>query len=109
MKGMNTSAITRAVVVSLSLAVVGLTACALDPTDGSVKSGGVGALGTKCACLNGQADCDSTNSGCASGLRCTAQDLGGDNVCTTDCPCPLQYVCKAAGIPGQRLACFKSP
>lgn len=99
--------IARAVVVGVVAVVV--AACGLDPTDGSVKSGPEGALGTKCSCLNGQADCNSTNSGCQSGLTCTAQDLGGDNVCTTDCPCPLNYVCRAAGVPGQRMACFKSP
>lgn len=101
------SVLSRTVVVSLAASFVALSACAVDPTAGSVASGPVGALGTTCECTNGQPDCDAATSGCQSGLRCTAQDVGGASVCTRDCPCPFGYVCKGAGIPG-RLACFSS-
>jgi hypothetical protein len=99
------SAIFTSVVVTFAL-VVG---CAIDPTDGIAASRGpVGSLGSECSCSNGQADCDGAQGQCQPGLSCMKTD-NGNQVCTHACPCPINYVCKAAGLPGSRLACFKQP
>src|SRR5688500_16056420 len=95
--------------VALAGLVTALVAArAIDPTNNFAGSGGVGSLGAECTCANGQPDCDSATGQCASGLSCMRTDNGG-NICTHACPCPLNYVCKAAGVPGARLACFKQP
>ena len=93
-----------------TLALVALVAgCAIDPTDGIAGSRGpVGSLGSECSCSNGQADCDGDQGQCQQGLSCMKTDRG-NQVCTQACPCPFNYVCKAAGVPGARLACFKQP
>ncbi len=96
-------------IVALAFACALGTACAIDPTDGIAGSRGpAGSLGSECTCPNGQADCDGNQSQCQSGLSCLRTD-SGNQICTQNCPCPLQYVCKSAGVPGARLACFKRP
>jgi hypothetical protein len=90
-----------------ALAALGLVvACGIDPTSGVAGSGGFGSLGTECTCANGRADCEGVTGQCATGLSCMKSDFG-PQYCTHACPCPLNYVCKAANVPGARLACFK--
>lgn len=102
-------AVSRSIVVTgLVLAFAAVTGCAVDPTDVIAGSGPVGGLGSPCTCSNGAADCDSAQGQCQPGLSC----VKGDNdkqICTQGCPCPLNYICKAARVPGARLACFKQP
>lgn len=100
----------RSTLICTAVAGFALVAgCAIDPTDGIAGSRGpVGSLGSECTCSNGQADCDSAQGQCQQGLSCMRTD-SGKQVCTHGCPCPLNFVCKAAGVPGARLACFKQP
>ena len=104
-----TSALRSILVCTVVAGLALVTGCAIDPTEGIAGSRGpVGALGSECTCSNGQADCDSAQGQCQQGLSCMRTD-SGNQVCTHGCPCPLNYVCKAAGVPGARLACFKQP
>ncbi|MBX3202334.1 MAG: hypothetical protein KF850_08460 [Labilithrix sp.] len=101
----------RSCIVTFFIAVVSalVAGCAVDPTDGIAASRGpVGSLGASCRCSNGQPDCDGDQGQCQEGLSCMRTD-SGNQVCTQACPCPLNYICKAAGVPGARLACFKQP
>jgi hypothetical protein len=104
---MNT--VVRNIVAGLFVALVAVVAgCAIDATDVIAGSGPSGSLGSECKCGNGQADCDGAQGQCQPGLSC----VKGDNdkqVCTQGCPCPLNYICKAARVPGARLSCFKQP
>jgi hypothetical protein len=103
------TAVRNALATTFLVAFALLAACAVDPTNGLGASlGPSGSLGSECVCSNGQADCDGAQGQCQPGLECMKTDLGGQ-VCTKACPCPLNYVCKAAGVPGARLACFKQP
>ena len=103
---MNTAV--RSSIASLFVFAVALVSgCAIDPTEGIAASRGpVGSLGAECHCSTGQADCDGDQGQCQEGLSCMRTD-SGKQVCTHACPCPLNYVCKAAGVPGARHACFK--
>jgi hypothetical protein len=84
-----------------------VTGCSLAATELPI-SGPAGSLGAACSCPNGQPDCDGDQAQCQQGLSCVKGD-DGKQICTRACPCPLNYVCKAAGLPGSRLACFKQP
>ncbi len=96
--------------IVLTLTALGIfVGCAVDPTSGiSASRGPVGSLGAECRCSTGQADCDGDQGQCQDGLVCRTDD-SGKQACTHDCPCPLNFVCKAAGLPGQRLSCWKQP
>ena len=96
------------VVTALAGAVALVSACAIDPTQ-DPQSGPSGAIGTTCTCPTGQADCDGTQGQCHDGLVCRRVD-NGRQICTHDCGtgllgCPVNYLCKAAGIVGGRLSC----
>lgn len=100
----------RSIAAGLVLAFAAVTGCAVDPTDVIAGSGPSGGLGSPCTCGNGAADCDGAQGQCQSGLSC----VKGDNdkqICTQPCAgvCPINFVCKAARVPGARLACFKAP
>lgn len=103
------TALRNAIATTFLVAFALLAACAVDPTDGLAPSRGpVGALGAECVCSNGQADCDGNQGQCQAGLSCMKTDQG-NQVCTHACPCPANFVCRLAGVPGARLACFKQP
>ena len=98
------------ILARLSAIVFGVAACSVDAIDGvGPARGGTGAIGDECSCANGQADCDGSQAVCQQGLSCVRADSGGRNTCTRACPCPLGFLCRAAAIPGARLACFKTP
>jgi len=103
----------RSFLLAAATALVALSGCTVSPLDGGNPSGGPnGALGDTCSCGNGQPDCDSNQSQCQSGLVCLKGDTGVQT-CTKNCvlnivgACPGNYICKAANVPGSRLACFK--
>ncbi len=106
----STSLGVRATIVTFAaLGVALVSACAIDPTNGiSASRGPTGSLGAECRCSNGQADCDGDQGQCADGLSCVRTD-SGSQICTHACPCPINFVCRAAGVPGSRLSCFKQP
>jgi hypothetical protein len=107
---MSTTNIVRNAIVSLlATAFVVVTGCAIDPSGGIAASRGpTGALGARCSCPGSQPDCDGDQGQCNEGLSCMRDDAG-NQVCTQGCPCPFNYICKAAGVPGARLSCFKQP
>lgn len=103
----------RGMAVTVSLAAVFavvVPGCSVDAIDGAAGTrGGAGSLGDACVCANGEADCDGSQAGCQQGLSCVRGDQSGRNTCTVGCPCPIGFLCRAAAIPGARLACFKTP
>lgn len=92
--------------LSVAAIVVG-SACSIDPLDGAAGSRGpTGSLGTQCSCGNGQPDCDGSQAGCETGLVCARASAGAQQVCTRNCPCPLDFVCQGIGVTGSRALCF---
>jgi hypothetical protein len=84
------------------------SACSLDATKGAGGSQGpAGSLGSGCQCPSSQNDCDAANGGCQTGLICAKGDVSSsEQICTQGCPCPINFVCRAAGALGGRLLCF---
>ena len=101
----------RIVAAAIFVAIGALTAsaCSLDATQGAGGSTGpAGGIGSECHCTASQKECDGSNGGCQAGLICTSGDVSSSQqFCTQPCPCPLHFVCKAAGQLGGRLLCFK--
>jgi hypothetical protein len=105
--------VVRSFVLAAATALVVLSGCTVSALDGGNPSNGPnGALGDTCSCGNGQPDCDANQSQCQQGLVCLKGDTGVQT-CTRQCgiavvgACPANYICKAANVPGARLACFK--
>jgi len=97
----------RAVIsVLVVFAIAVMSACAVDPTNGIAGSGAVGSLGSECRCPDGSPECNSVQGQCLSGMTCSKLD-SGDQICTHECPCPLNFICRALGVPGQRSGCVK--
>lgn len=84
------------------------SACSLNATEGAGASRGpVGSLGSGCTCPASQSDCSGENGGCQTGLVCAKGDVSTtEQICTQACPCPIDFVCRAAGNLGGRFLCF---
>src|SRR5688572_15626816 len=106
--------VVRSFFLAAATALVVLSGCTVSALDGGNPSTGPnGGLGDTCSCGNGQPDCDAAQSQCQSGLVCLKGDTGVQT-CTRNCvpgavvgACPGNFICKAANVPGARLACFK--